>query len=650
MPAWRTHLLALVAYAATAVVFFWPLPVHLFTHLTGPPTGDTGTYIWNQWVFRHEAVSEGRMPFSTSTIFSLTPRVDLALHNYTTFPNVLALPLIPLLGVVATFNVVYLGMVVLSAYGMFLLARAVTSATVESWLAGLIFGFSPFMMTRSTAHFSLLAAAPLPIFMLLLMRAVRTERATDAAAAGVTVAWAAFCDVYYAVYCVMLAACYLGARVVDVELGPARPRRAYWRMLDAAIAVAAGLVVGIALRGGARFEVLGVSVSARSLYTPVLILTLLVAVRFLLVVRVRVPSGSLALAAHDLRAFAIAMLAAMVLLSPVLYAMGHQIAEGRYVQAQVYWRSSPPGVDAAAFLLPNPNHPLFGARVREWLPLTRPYSYISSVASIGLVAAGVIVFAIVRRRFRPPRFWVWTTLSFASLALGPFLHVAGANTLVPTPWTFLRYAPVVGSARSPSRFTTVVMMGVALLFALALAELARRSTRRGRLLAFAGAALFFELAPMPRPLFSAAIPAIYDRIAQDPRRVRLLELPVGVRDGTSSTGNFSAVSQFYQTRHGKRLVGGYLSRVSVRRVREHRGLPVLDALLTLSEGQALSLEQSQSLALSGRAFVRRARIGYVVIDTTRASPELRRTAVALLGLAKIDAANGRELYVPDEVR
>ena len=50
-----------------------------------------------------------------------------------------------------------------------------------------------------------------------------------------------------------------------------------------------------------------------------------------------------------------------------------------------------------------------------------------------------------------------------------------------------------------------------------------------------------------------------DMLATDHREV--LELPFGVRDGTSSHGNFTARSQFFQTYHHKPLIGGYLSRV-----------------------------------------------------------------------------------------
>jgi hypothetical protein len=51
---WRPHAFALAGYVVVALAFVWPLPLTLHRHLTGPPGGDTGVYVWNQWVFQHE--------------------------------------------------------------------------------------------------------------------------------------------------------------------------------------------------------------------------------------------------------------------------------------------------------------------------------------------------------------------------------------------------------------------------------------------------------------------------------------------------------------------------------------------------------------------------------------------------------------------
>src|SRR4026209_1939596 len=96
----RRELTALVGYAVIAVAFSWPLVLHLGTYLTGPPDGDTGVYVWNQWVFKHELLVHRQLPFFTNSIFSMTPEANLSLHNYTAFQNLLALPLSGMLGVV----------------------------------------------------------------------------------------------------------------------------------------------------------------------------------------------------------------------------------------------------------------------------------------------------------------------------------------------------------------------------------------------------------------------------------------------------------------------------------------------------------------------------------------------------------------------
>ena len=98
-------LAVVLGYVLAALAFSWPLPLHLATHLTGDPGGDTGVYVWNQWVF-HSELTTGHNPLATEKILALTSQVDLTQHNYTAFSNLLALPLISWLGVITSFNVV----------------------------------------------------------------------------------------------------------------------------------------------------------------------------------------------------------------------------------------------------------------------------------------------------------------------------------------------------------------------------------------------------------------------------------------------------------------------------------------------------------------------------------------------------------------
>ncbi len=273
-----SQLAVVLGYVLAASAFTWPLPLFLGTHFTGDPGGDTGVYVWNQWVF-HQELTTGHNPLATEKILSLTSRVDLTQHNYTAFLNLLALPLISWLGIVTSFNVVFLLVSALNAIVAYGLIRRATAANrFEAWLGGLVFAWAPAMVARTTGHFSLAAAAALPAFLWCLINAEETRSAKDAALVGLCMAWAALSDAYYGVYCLMIAVIYLAATLLRVTRA-AQPAPRPWRwLLDVLIVCFGGLIAGLVLGRGGEFTLLGVPVHVRSLYNPVLILTALVMV------------------------------------------------------------------------------------------------------------------------------------------------------------------------------------------------------------------------------------------------------------------------------------------------------------------------------------------------------------------------------------
>ena len=641
-----SHLYVLLGYAVVAIIFSWPLPLQMGTHLTGNPGGDTGVYVWNQWVFRHEIFEHGRLPYFTDSIFSLTRDANLGLHNYTTFQDIVAIPLIPLLGVVAAFNVVYLLMTVLTAYSTFLLARHVTGRVAEAWLAGLLFAWSPLLVTRGMGHFSLVAAAPLAIFLLVLLKADGHERFRDALALGAVMWMAASTDVYYAVYCLLIGVVFLAARVLSIHRSPRSGRAVAVRWtLDVLILCAAALVGALVVGEGGQISLLGLSVSMRSLYTPMLVLTTLAGLRIAWAFRASLAPNARVDGWRVMRFATVAGVVATALLSPVLYAVGLRLSTVGIESSRVFWRSSPPGVDLLALLLPNPNHAFSPAWFSDWLA-SLPNGYLENVASIPVVLVATLAWA-AWTGWRPSRWWAGVAALFGALALGPFVHVAGLNTFVPGPWALLRYVPILGLARSPTRFSVVMILAGAVLFATALEWIGRRHPRwRPAVLAVAGVLLVVELLPAPLTLYAATPPRFYDVVAAAPPDARVLELPTGVRDGTSSVGNFTARTQFFQTFHNKPLIGGYLSRVSRARVSEVRDDDIVDALFTLSEGGELPEDVISALLEQGPSFIRDANIAYVVIDCDRAPKQLRDFARRAFRLEYIDGEGRLELYKP----
>ena len=329
----------------------------------------------------------------------------------------------------------------------------------------------------------------------------------------------------------------------------------------------------------------------------------------------------------------------------MLYGLGTSLVTDTFVNPPTLWRSSPRGIDLLGLFEFNPNHVL--ARLGSDRQAANGAVFVEYTGALSLVALVVIAIAVVRAGYRPRAGWIWLTVGFAALSLGPFVYVAGANTHIPGPWSLLRYVPLIGSARTPTRFSIVAALGVSILLAGALAALGRHYPRyRQRVTTLVGLLLVFELFPAPRPLYSAAVPEFYNIIAADPRPVRVLQLPFGVRDGTFVAGDFTARYLFEQTVHKKRLIGGYLSRISKKRVQQVRSQPTLDALVTMSEGGTLAAAHAAWIRSRGRGFIDRAKIGYVVINLSRTPDHLVQFVTDAWNLQELAREGDQVLYRP----
>ena len=639
----RPFAAALFGYLCVAFVFAWPLPLHPGDSLLGPVGGDTGVYVWNLWVFRHEIVEHGRFPFFTSEILALNPGAPLILHNYTSLANVAAYPLMPLLGIIATFNLLTIASGVVSAFTAFILLRRISGDNTAAWIGGLLFGFSPFMTARSTAHFSLVQAAALPAFALALDRVLERPTLRRGAVAGALVAVAFLCDPYYAVYCLLMAGYAAAWLAISVQRGAAPAAPATLRVaIDIAIMCVAGLVAGVMIRGGGRVEFFGIRVSLTHLYTPMLVLTLLVLGRLWMALRPRIALMPAALRPH-FRTAGVAVATCVLVLSPVLTVIAAHLGERQWIAPRTLWRSSPAGLDVLAYLVPNPMSGWLGWIAAEWLD-GRSGGLTENVAAIPWTVTFAIAVALLYAGLRLPRYWVVFTAGAAMLSLGPFVSIAGWQTHVPTPWSLLRYLPVIGATRMPARISILVMLGAAVLLTLAVRALRARSARPWLPATIVASCLLAELVPAPRPLYPVNVPSFYEQIAADPRPVRVLTLPFGLRDGTSSHGNFSASTQFYQTVHEKGLIGGYLSRLPSRGVEQYRRIHRLSVLMDLSARRPVSPERFERAIERAHLYPPRLDVGYVVVHTGLVSPQLVAFAKAAFALEFVTEEGGQALY------
>jgi hypothetical protein len=134
-----------VLYTALACLATWPLVLHLDTHLAAIP-GELGQdvwqHAWNLWWVKHALLVEHTNPYETRWLF-YPQGASLYLHSLNLPLGIIGLPLLPLVGIVATYNLLTLLVIVLVAYTTFLLAQYATGNSAAALVAGVIVLCSP---------------------------------------------------------------------------------------------------------------------------------------------------------------------------------------------------------------------------------------------------------------------------------------------------------------------------------------------------------------------------------------------------------------------------------------------------------------------------------------------------------------------------
>jgi hypothetical protein len=516
-PRWRSALAAwlradgpvLLAYVAATLVMTYPLVTHFGTHIPGS-NGDAFQFPWNIWWFQHAIFDLGQDPFTTNYIF-YPLGVSLTFYTLSVLNDILALPLVPVLGIVVANNVLVVASLAASGYGAFCLARHVLAKagvrlpvrTASALIAGLAFAFpaSRFVYVN-LGHYNVISAQWLPFYLLFFL--------------------------------VMLEG--LAARQ-DGDLS-ARPLRA---------AAAAGITLFLALLSEMFFGVFLLLLSA---------LAVCFAPR-----RVVLSKGMAACGA-------VLALTAAVLYAPVGYFIVRDVLAGQGLNFPGWGYADLLSADLVGLFTPTALQTFLGAGGHEARARFTDVNTAFMGYAVPLLALAAAI--VYRRRLA---MWITGALASVVLSLGPILHINGATLFdldglavtVPLPYLAFHYLPLLSMTRAPNRFSLTFSLCFAVLAAFAAAGLLERMRGKGWRLALAGTLAVVVLADglsIPLPLSDASVPGVYARIAEEPGDFTILTLPLGWRESFGTLGAEQTNIQYYQTVHGKRLINGNTSRVT----------------------------------------------------------------------------------------
>lgn len=193
----KDELAAGLIYLALTLVIMYPVSARPLTLL--PVHGyDTYQINWAIWWFRYAAL-HGLFPADVTMLYAPTGVYFPMLWTWATSlaPGIL---LIPLVGLIGTYNLLTIASFVLSGVSMYVLAREVTGSRAGAFVAGLIFTFAPGRTIRLVGHFLLLQTVWLPLYVLFLLRLIRRPQLRSALGFGLSLAMVCLSHMLYAAY------------------------------------------------------------------------------------------------------------------------------------------------------------------------------------------------------------------------------------------------------------------------------------------------------------------------------------------------------------------------------------------------------------------------------------------------------------------
>jgi hypothetical protein len=497
----RPLLLASIGYGLLTLALTWPLAAGLGHRV---PAGDKDLWqnYWNAWWWE-KAVREGISPFRTDLLFHPTG-ASLGWHTHSPanvgpmIPVALAADGLGLDGPATAVSTSILLGFFLAALGGFFLASEVTGSPGPSFLAGIVLGFFPHHVEQSLEHLNLSSYWAMPFALVFLARAARGD------------GWRAWLPAGFFLGLNALLSWHNGALIAFTSL---------------AVAVAA-LVRAPRRRSGLVGIALSVGLS--------LLITL-----------------------------------------PFLWPMFQELLGGGGGLKEPVQKP----IDPLFLVIPSSGHPFWGSSVAWIYREFRLYPSMGFMAYVGIAAISLCIAATAYRT--PPRpdpqdpaapgpalagrrpfpFWAALALLHLLLALGSSLVVAKRTIPgIPLPFALLSEVPVLrlipDTVRVANRFVPPAMLAVSVLCALGAAAASRpfRRPALGRsMIAALGAALVLDFLWIPYPVRDIPRPLYLEHLAKLPAGLAVLDIPTG-------NGPRASRDMLAQTRHGRPIAGGYISR------------------------------------------------------------------------------------------
>ncbi|MDQ6694371.1 MAG: hypothetical protein M3014_08100 [Chloroflexota bacterium] len=159
-------------FLAWAILFTYPLVLHLADAVVLSRGGDAWLHLWDLWWVDKALVGLHQNPYKTD--FLLYPSgLNLYYHSLNIFNGVISIPLQHIFGLTTTFNLLVLGNLVLDGMAAYWLCMERTEHFAGSIVGGALFASAPLLATSvDLGQLDEITAWWMPLFVLALLRAL----------------------------------------------------------------------------------------------------------------------------------------------------------------------------------------------------------------------------------------------------------------------------------------------------------------------------------------------------------------------------------------------------------------------------------------------------------------------------------------------
>lgn len=268
--------------------------------------------------------------------------------------------------------------------------------------------------------------------------------------------------------------------------------------------------------------------------------------------------------------------------------------------------------DLLSFFLPCRLHPFFGDLVTPiYSNFSGNFSEHTTYIGYAVLLLSVFVFLKLRSN-KEVKFWLLSAFSFSLLSLGPLLSINGQtvftvfNTTVPLPHLVLYYLiPFLENCRTTGRFFVIAALAFAVLAGYGIAELLKKDFPKKKLFVILIATVItFEYMCIPYPISTVEQPEFYQEIAQEEGDYALIEIPATKVYGAG------IMAEYYQTIHGKPIVGGQVARTPQNARNFEVRTPFINEITYLKSMNDILIQNTTEI---GPSILNYHRIKYIVI-------------------------------------